>query len=73
MIDDSTRMSARDRAIRRLVRPGQVVLDGDPTAREPSLRYLVCCLIRLGHSEEATDALERYRASFGPYPFVQEG
>jgi len=48
-------------------------LDGEPTSREPSCRFLVGCLALLGRSDEASDLLERYQAAYGPHPFAREG
>lgn len=43
-------------------------LDGDPSSREQSLRFLVACQLRAGRHQDAAASLARYEEHFGPHP-----
>jgi Tfp pilus assembly protein PilF len=43
-------------------------LDGEPTSREQSLRFLVTCLANMGHARDAESYLSIYRDAHGEHP-----
>ena len=57
-------MNRHHAAIRAFMR----ALDGAPTSREQSLRFLIVCLLHSGKRNDALRYMARYEAAFGPHP-----
>lgn len=43
-------------------------LDGHPTSREQSLRFLILCLLQVGKRHDAVRTLDGYEQAFGEHP-----
>ncbi len=58
-----------DAALRAFLR----ALDGEPSSRQQSLRYLIVCCLGLSRYEDAQRYLQIYEQSFGKHPDAQPG